>query len=113
MLRCTESAGVYEIRFTFLDSDGQPVESEYIAPCGPHTRMFRYDRGEIHLGEEAPKDPDGGPDPRWKLVEDPPFVSNKAPFVGEICEHERAFMSALPGKLYNGHWRYDLTKKEG
>ena len=109
MHRCQEPAGRYRVEFSYLESDGSPREEEYIAPVGPHQNIYRHSKTkDVVECDGPPMDAAGNPDPRWELIEAIPRVSNAAPYTGDLCAHEVAFMKALPGKTYSVHWRYDL-----
>lgn len=112
MHRCQESAGRYRVEFAFLDSNGEEVEGEYIAPLGPHENIYLHSKmKDVFQGYDAPMGLDAMPDPRWELIEAVPRVSQQHPYVGELCAHELAFVKSLPGKLHNGHWRYTVQKE--
>lgn len=111
MHRCTETAGRYRVEFAFLGSDGEPVDGEYIAPLGPHENVYRHSKTkELFEGQNPPSKEDSQPDPGWLLIESRPVVSQSAPYVGDLCAHEFAFVKSLPGKLHNGHWRYAIKE---
>lgn len=88
MKRCPHgAAGHFRVEFAFLTSDGEADPAEYIADIGPHAPVI----------ENA------------VLVEDVPRASQNAPYVGELCSCELAWLAKLPGKAYSMHRRYVVT----
>lgn len=92
MLRCPESAGRYRVTAAYLmGNDGTPNDEEMFLDMGPHADV-RLDDG--------------------RLVEHP-YVSTKDGYEGELCQHEVAFMSRMPGKVYSARRRYRLEPLDG
>ncbi len=95
MLRCNEPAGSYRVTSEWLGDDNQP-----------RARPARYDLGP-HLDVL---------DQNGRVLEAAPFTETDGTFEGELCAHEVAFVTTLPGKVFNGHRRHTLTalgKREG
>ena len=100
MLRCNKPVGKYRVTFEYIETDGNIRQSEHIVPIGNHMAAWKERGSEtVFFGENAPA-------PGWWLAEEPPLVSNKKAYIGELCEHELASFQFLPGKFYSVHWRF-------
>ena len=95
MLRCQESAGIWEVTFQYLDTPyGEPRTEEYLADIGTHEPVY----GEPNAEGQRP------------LLEDIPRVSQNRPYTGELCAHEVDWLRHLPGRTYSIHRRYGLRQ---
>lgn len=91
-----DSAGTFEVSFDVLDREtGEPTDEEHRLPIG--------------MGGPVFEERDGG----RVIVDEPPVLSNKRAWTGELTQHELDWLRGLPGVNYNLRYRFTVKKAGG
>lgn len=108
-------AGEYEVTFELLGSDGKVDPFPMNIPIGDHGNIYRV--------LSAPRDSAWRPGDLVEALDPPaehaveiaerrPVVSQAVPYVGELTDTELRWLTGLPGKAFNAHWRFTVTPVE-
>lgn len=111
MKRCDEGAGTFKVELMCVHADGSVDPTERRVTIGAHGSVWRCRQGgELHEGIDPPPPAFPGDQREWELHEEVPRAQQSAPFVGELCVHELAWLRTLPGSEFNRHWRFDVKE---
>lgn len=88
-----DSAGKHKVTFQVLDATtGEPMDEEHRLPAGMVGPVFEERDGNRYI------------------VDEPPMLSTKHPYEGELTKHEVAWLRSLPGVNYNLRYRFTVEK---